>query len=447
MKYLIRSSPLQYLLYALVAVSVGYISVINPIIFAIILGALVVVTIIIMCIKDPTWIPMIVMLGVFIDFILPTSSKLINTSEKVITLMFIGLSVLTIPIIWKRTTKIRGWWGLAGLSVVSLIATGLIAKNQGGTSFVMSHLNGAESISVFFLLSIYTYSFVKTKSDFENFIKQKLPIVLLIGLLLRVVSVSVGSLSSGAINKNTFGFMLDLIIPLAWIAIQHKISKKWIVVLLVSLVLLILDNSRGAVIGIGFSFVYFLMFFKRHSKRTFFVYWLFILAMICAIPFIPSDIIQRLLSSGNMQAYTQMSRIQVWLASIQVIKQHPILGIGFYNFNYYLQSYFPSYIIYLHPHNTYLNVLVSTGAVGFIFFLLTARYIFSRVLIGMKKSNKEIRWYFSGLLLGIIALSVQGLVDSTIFYPELLVLFGVLFGLALREEVLIHEKSSDEDKD
>lgn len=440
MREIVRNSSIMVGIYVLIVAVIGYMSSTNPLITALLLGT---VSVVVLCLCKPKWGIMGVVLGLFINFPLPISSQLVNTDQKIILLLIIGLSVVMIPIMWKRTAMIRGWWGLAALSVFSLLLTSIAVNYQNGSSFVTSHFYGAESIVVFFLFSLFTYSNIKDKKDLDT-ILNILPIVLLIGLVLRLVSTSSTIFAMGVLDKNTFGFLLDLIIPLTWIAINNRKGKWWFILLLVSLFLLAINNSRGAIIGIGFSLVYFLIFFKSHSKRTILFYLSLVLVMICAIPFIPSEIIQRIMSSGDLQDYTQMSRLQLWSTSFEVTKMYPIFGTGFYNFYYYFQNYYAANVKFLHPHNAYLNVLVSTGIVGFISFLLTARYLLSWVKIELKKGSQEIRWYFVGFMLGIIALSVHGVFDSVLLTPQTLLLLGSLCGIAFKATLIYKESSEAE---
>lgn len=291
-----RVKVFTYTFSVILAMIGGLLAGIAPVPTALVSGSLLVM---LLCFRYPKWLLTGVLLSLFIDIPLPVSSQIVNTNIKIAMLLIMFFSILRFPIIWKRTNLIRGWWKLAIFGGASLVATSVATYFQHGPSFLISHLYGAESFATFFIISIYTYSFVKDKKGLDNFFNKILPNVLTFGLLIRVTTLLSEGLTIWALNKNTFGFLLDIIVPLAWIAVLQKKGKRWNVLLILSLIMLIISNSRGSIIGIGFALVCYLIFSKKHTKKTYISYLFLIIATFCAIPFIPEEIIQRLLSSTD----------------------------------------------------------------------------------------------------------------------------------------------------
>lgn len=85
-------------------------------------------------------------------------------------------------------------------------------------------------------------------------------------------------------------------------------------------------------------------------------------------------------SSENNLTHTEHSsvgqRIEMWRVSVQIVENNPLLGVGWRNFSNAATSYVeagranPQVIGSPHPHNTYLEFLVSFGFFGFSFLFL-----------------------------------------------------------------------------
>lgn len=327
---------------------------------------------------------------------------------------------------WKNSGAIRGWWAMFGLSLASLIATTISIRNGYGTIFY--HLKSSIAIVVFFLISIFVYS-VYPK---ERFLKdlEALPIILLIGLLARLLTL-VGPLSVGQLNKNVFGFLLDFIVPLAWMGFMKKSSKWWKLLFWVSLVFLAITNSRGSLIGVAIAVLISIVVSIPLTLRNVIIYVWSLVGILLASPLIiSSSTFQRLLSSTNLSQFNQMARIEMATATIQVIQAHPLFGVGFSNLQFYANVF--SWLNLVSPNENYLNILVSVGWIGFIVYLATGLYIIMMVKKGGNTKFSETNWYFSGILYGIIAISIHSFVDDTFFQSEVLILFAILIGFAFR---------------
>ena len=79
----------------------------------------------------------------------------------------------------------------------------------------------------------------------------------------------------------------------------------------------------------------------------------------------------------RMQPITQAKDISsmdirtlIWSTSFRIFLDHPLVGIGFGNFNQFYEHYLkiPSQI-FGHAHNDFLNVAVNAGIIGFIPFV------------------------------------------------------------------------------
>jgi len=120
-------------------------------------------------------------------------------------------------------------------------------------------------------------------------------------------------------------------------------------------------------------------------------------------------------------------RIDLWLSSIEMVRDHPLLGIGLDNFAYLYQQ------VYLregaaaepnlsHPHNWVLNFWLSLGLLGLIAFVwLVVRF--------WRTARLSKTWYTAGALGAMADLLVHGFIDNSYFLVDLAFLFWLSLAL------------------
>jgi hypothetical protein len=106
-----------------------------------------------------------------------------------------------------------------------------------------------------------------------------------------------------------------------------------------------------------------------------------------------AEVIQFVTGSGHANIYAN---------SIVIWTQNKFLGIGQKNFyNKCAENKF--HRCSTHPHNYYLDILVSTGIIGFMFFIIFLLFFFIRIFYSIKKySNKKDSLKFDILFISII---------------------------------------------
>lgn len=123
-------------------------------------------------------------------------------------------------------------------------------------------------------------------------------------------------------------------------------------------------------------------------------------------------------------------RIQVWATSLLMIKENWLkgLGLGSFDQNYleYAKRLFSSPLetMILHPHNLFLQVMISTGLPGLIALTLIV------IQWGHQLSRVANRHLVPGLVGAMVSIFVHGLVDTTYFKNDLAAIFWLLIGLA-----------------
>lgn len=131
------------------------------------------------------------------------------------------------------------------------------------------------------------------------------------------------------------------------------------------------------------------------------------------------------------------SRLMIWQAAGKILEEHWIFGIGLGRFQVmYLeyQRYFPPYLEWAvpEPHNWYLAIVLGTGTVGFIgFVIVVGRFLFLQCAIVFLDRQKEKRLFALITTSIVIFYLAYGLTDTPYFKNDLALSFWLLIGLGL----------------
>jgi O-antigen ligase len=125
-------------------------------------------------------------------------------------------------------------------------------------------------------------------------------------------------------------------------------------------------------------------------------------------------------------------RLDLWLSSLEMIRDHPLLGVGLDNFVYLYQEFYlregaaaePSLS---HPHNWIFNFWLSLGLLGLVAFgwLLVCFWQNARRSLG----DPSRRWIVAGALGAMADLLVHGFIDNSYFLVDLACVFWLSLAL------------------
>ncbi len=122
-----------------------------------------------------------------------------------------------------------------------------------------------------------------------------------------------------------------------------------------------------------------------------------------------------------------INRMDIYKNSISIFKNNS-LGIGLGRFRIYYNEHFGQDIH--HAHNVYLQFLVEIGIIALIVFILVVFWLF-KTSFTAKTKNEYLHSIKTGLLLGIIALLVQGMVEYPFYSEQISILFWAFVGIIM----------------
>jgi putative inorganic carbon (hco3(-)) transporter len=129
---------------------------------------------------------------------------------------------------------------------------------------------------------------------------------------------------------------------------------------------------------------------------------------------------------------TFVSRLNLWEATLRMLRDHPVFGTGMFGFARSIQPYrggvYEENLIY--PHNFVLNMWTETGLLGLASFLWLLVQAFRVSWKGWTSGPQPWRAIQLGIVLAMVAIVVHGLVDVPYFKNDLALEFWTFLGLA-----------------
>lgn len=215
--------------------------------------------------------------------------------------------------------------------------------------------------------------------------------------------------------------------------------------LCLSLLVLALASSRGAVLSLFVSLLIFLYLFftdkpfPAAAKKKTAVIMLIVLVLFTAITFLPrfkpaiSYNINRALEIAGGGGASLSNRAVILKTGLKMSAEKPVFGFGAGGFRYYFQKYQasvitpekPYFISTSYAHNDYLQLFVETGAAGLLLFLLFV----SALLISFDRGKALILRQDKPLAYALLASVIFFLCESLYNFPLFIMPSAFIFWL------------------
>ncbi len=265
-------------------------------------------------------------------------------------------------------------------------------------------------------------------------------------------------IASTYVNHNHFAGYLEMAIPLAIASTfalkREKISPVKLLSLRIGLIIapvfmlvaFLLSQSRGGWISLAISLLVMnIVLIKKKvlPKITLYVFLFFIFIVVAYILSGTDDIAQRLRSVEQINNESSLDgRIEMWKGSIEMIKANPLIGTGIGTFEWGFPRYRPEGLNVRanFAHNDYLDMMTEMGLLALPLMLWM---IFSLISAGLNWQDKTktdkskssfglLEGIMLGSAIGILSLSLHGLVDFNFHIPANMLTFSVLAGIIMR---------------
>jgi putative inorganic carbon (HCO3(-)) transporter len=227
---------------------------------------------------------------------------------------------------------------------------------------------------------------------------------------------------------------------------QGRIRRMWpwligLSVLTAALLLaLLLTQSRSAWLGVAAGVAVLLWLLGRWGRMA------LGLGVVALVVMLALGVPERLLSNGGSSLVTVTDqaafnpnladRTEIWSRAIYGLQDFPFTGMGLGTFRYVLPVLYPLFSVSPdvdlgHAHNEWLQAGVDLGLVGLIAFLALQGL---SLLLAYRAFRMAwpvmVRWLMAGVLAGLVAHSIFGLMDAVALGAKPSVLVWILMGLS-----------------
>ena len=229
----------------------------------------------------------------------------------------------------------------------------------------------------------------------------------------------------------------------------NKWEKLLLILAVVCPVLVILGaSSRGAQVALVAQCI--VMFWRQIFKPKF----LISIALFAALAWqvLPAEQKERFTTIGTDK--TSIQRTLYWKNGWEMMKEHPALGVGFFNFSPYFETYYPEDVLYKFaglPHNIFIQIGTDAGFLGlFVYLMILAAAILKRQFMFKSRADIEDRpvdklytALWPAFKFGIIGFVVAGQFVTVGYYPFLWLSLALMYAM---ENAIINSRQTEAPK-
>lgn len=218
-------------------------------------------------------------------------------------------------------------------------------------------------------------------------------------------------------------------------------SKFWIILLTIPVLLsLYFTSSRNALLGLFAGLITLGILKNKYFLAVIII--MIILFLVAA----PLPLKERALSIVDFNHPSIKSRFIMWDTGIKIIKDYPVFGIGDTDIIKVYEKYKPVEFHgeASHLHNNFLQVLATTGIIGFTAWLALMIYIFIRQIkvYVLTKNYAVLNILTAASVSSMIAFQISGLTEWNFGDFEFAAVLWFMLGLAFLAEKLYYKIST-----
>lgn len=246
-------------------------------------------------------------------------------------------------------------------------------------------------------------------------------------------------------NPNNFAEFLVLFMPFAFAFALNKKKKTgnkyYVWGMLLPLAAILFTYSRSGWIALAIAVAIFVALYDKKLIPV------FIVLAILAIPFIPKNILNRILTIGNLEDSSSSYRVDIWTGCLKMLKDYWFTGVGLGTGGF--AEIYPPYGVgesYVAPHSHmhFMEMLCELGILGFVSYICMTFTLIKRSFVAAAKSVPYgIRNYAIASAASMTGIIMIGCFEYCWFYPRVMFAFFVCAGVAMSACKLAKQEKND----
>ena len=241
-------------------------------------------------------------------------------------------------------------------------------------------------------------------------------------------------------NPNNYAEFIVLTFPVSLVFCMGIVDRRWRTLCMASLAVpvaaLLMTYSRSGWVSFALAAVVFLALWDKRLLP------LVALAGVIALPILPDSIFNRILTIGSTADSSNMYRVYIWTAGLQMLRDHGLTGIGLGASNFistYADYCLPQATRAAHSHMIYMEVWLEMGLTGLIGFLGMYLGAIRRAVRSLRHADSMLRRVLIACASSLVGISFQGAAEYIWFYPRVMFAFFILLGITLSAVKLADE--------
>ncbi|MEZ4512666.1 MAG: O-antigen ligase family protein [Chloroflexota bacterium] len=231
------------------------------------------------------------------------------------------------------------------------------------------------------------------------------------------------------------GRVIPLLVAMVLLGKENGRRRWWYgaAAIPIGLAMLLTFSKGGLLLGLPAGLLLVFWQWQRQAGRRTWP-WLLAAAIVGMAGLLGVQQIPQLAERFNVGSATAVFRLNLWQASLEMVRQHPWFGIGLDNFLY---AYRGRYILDAawqepnlnHPHNIILDFATRLGLLG----LAAGTALFTSFIHTLRRARPDATWQpvVVGMWGSLAAIVTHGLVDHSFFLVDLAFVFYLLLGTAV----------------
>ncbi len=346
------------------------------------------------------------------------------------------------------------------IPIIIFMCFGVIALIRGslffGAEYAMAYIIPLKRWLTPIFLYFIALNIVRDKRMLKNTVVIIIFVVAVAALMAIYEYLDIGSVSSldkarvGGIAEqpNMLGgfFVYYMFLFAGFLLVNYRAIKYWLLSIPFAICFLGIQVtfSRGAYIAFSFACLA-LAFFK--NKILFSLSILLLILAVLNPVILPRGMRYRLISTfANREIIYSTSiedvvdsstkeRFTIWKGAIKMIKEYPLLGVGYGVFPYAIPLYAP--IGQIDAHNTYIIIAAEMGIFALLVFLWILLALFRHTYRLYRRSkDRFIKGFALGFLAGLAGMLMVNMFGSRLGSSEVSSYFWILSALIFRAKIL-----------